>query len=172
MILRPVTPADAPALADLARTSFCAAFAHLYRPQDLTSFLQQACTVQAVAAEIADPVCLHRVAEDVAGAGLTGFIKLKVPSEYRHLSDAANPLAVGQLYTDPARTGEGIGAALMEWALAHARSEGHDAVQLSVWSENFGAQRFYQRYGFAKIADIDFWVGQQRDDEFLYELRL
>ena len=24
------------------------------------------------------------------------------------------------------------------------------------------------RYGFEKIADIDFWVGQQRDDEFLY----
>ncbi|MEC8178679.1 MAG: GNAT family N-acetyltransferase, partial [Pseudomonadota bacterium] len=65
-----------------------------------------------------------------------------------------------------------IGAALMDWAMAEARERGHDAVQLSVWSENFGAQRFYQRYGFAKIADIDFWVGNHRDDEFLYELRL
>ena len=38
--------------------------------------------------------------------------------------------------------------------------------------ENFGGQRFYQRYGFSKIADIGFWVGDQRDDEFLYEKRL
>ena len=31
---------------------------------------------------------------------------------------------------------------------------------------------FYQRYGFAKIADITFQVGEQLDPEFLYELRL
>ena len=29
-----------------------------------------------------------------------------------------------------------------------------------------------ERDGFAKIADIGFWVGEQRDDELLYELRL
>jgi ribosomal protein S18 acetylase RimI-like enzyme len=60
----------------------------------------------------------------------------------------------------------------MEWALAQARVIEADAVQLSVYSENFGGQRFYQRYGFTKIADVGFWVGTQRDAEFLYELRL
>jgi ribosomal protein S18 acetylase RimI-like enzyme len=45
-------------------------------------------------------------------------------------------------------------------------------MQLSVYSENLGAQRFYQRYGFEHVADIDFWVGNHRDDEFLYELKL
>ena len=82
------------------------------------------------------------------------------------------PVALQQLYTDPARTGQGIGAALMDWALAEARALQADAVQLSVWSENVAAQRFYARYGFAKIADIDFFVGNHRDDEFLLELRL
>jgi len=43
-------------------------------------------------------------------------------------------------------------------------------VLLSVYSENYGAQRFYQRYGFAKIADITFRVGTQLDAEFLYQL--
>jgi hypothetical protein len=41
-----------------------------------------------------------------------------------------------------------------------------------VWSENRAAQRFYARYGFAKIADIGFMVGSHRDEEFLLELRL
>ncbi len=95
-----------------------------------------------------------------------------MPSEFAQHSDAANPLALSQLYTAPGRTGEGIGAALMDWALGQARSLGADAVQLSVWSGNEGAQRFYARYGFAKIADIDFWVGNQRDEEFLFEMRL
>jgi ribosomal protein S18 acetylase RimI-like enzyme len=41
-----------------------------------------------------------------------------------------------------------------------------------VFSENFGAQRFYQSRGFRHVADIAFWVGNQRDAEFLYELAL
>ena len=53
-----------------------------------------------------------------------------------------------------------------------AAGAGHDAVLLSVYAENYGAQRFYQRYGFAKIADITFQVGEQLDAEFLYELKL
>jgi ribosomal protein S18 acetylase RimI-like enzyme len=60
----------------------------------------------------------------------------------------------------------------MDWAIAEARAWGADALQLSVFSENFGAQRFYQRYGFEHVADIDFWVGNHRDDEVLYEFAL
>ncbi len=170
MILRPATPGDAPALARLGRDSFCAAFAHLYKPEDLNTFLAKAYSEEAVAKEIADPAYIHRLADK--DGSLAGFCKMQYPGSYEGHSDAANPIVLCQLYTDPARTGEGIGAKLMEWALSIARERQCDSVQLSVWSENFGAQRFYQRYGFAKIADISFWVGNHRDDEFLYELRL
>lgn len=172
MILRDALPDDAAALAQLGRTSFCAAFEHLYDPADLSAFLGQVYSEEAVAQEIADPAIFHQLAADESTGKLTGYIKLKHPGGYPGHSDAANPLTLGQLYTAPGRSGEGIGAALMDWALAQARALGADAVQLSVWSENYGAQRFYQRYGFAKIADIDFYVGTHRDDEFLYELRL
>ena len=170
MILRPATTDDAPALAKLGRESFCAAFEHLYTDEDLQSFLTQVYDEQVVADEIADETMIHRLAWD--GEHLVGFVKLRAPSWYAEHSDAANPISLGQLYTDPARTGEGIGAALMDWALSEARVRGHDAMQLSVWSENHGAQRFYARYGFAKIADIEFLVGTQVDDEFLFERRL
>lgn len=172
MILRPAIPEDAEALACLGRDSFVAKFGHLYSAEDLDSFLLDAYAPQVVANEIADPAIAHRLAEDSSGAGLTGFAKVKLPSPHADQSDAAKPLALAQLYTDPARTGEGIGAALLDWTLAHARDLGCDAVQLSVFSENSGAQRFYARYGFVKIAEIHFWVGDTRDDEFLYELRL
>jgi len=172
VILRPAVPEDAQSLARLGRHSFCAAFAHLYRPEDLTSFLEGTYSVEAVTSEIADPSIMHCLTEDHLGSGLTGFCKMRHPSNYAGHSDAANPIALGQLYTDPARTGTGIGAALMQWALDEAQARQCDAIQLSVWSENYGAQRFYARHGFAKIADISFWVGEQRDDEFLLELRI
>ena len=172
MILRPAVPTDAAALARLGRESFCAAFAHLYRPEDLQAFLDTSYSESTVAGEIADPHIIHQLAADGPDGPLTGFCKLRHPSWYAEHSNARNPIALGQLYADPARTGEGIGAALMDWALDEAEGRGCDAIQLSVWSENTRAQAFYKRYGFVKIADIDFWVGSHRDDEFLFELRL
>lgn len=171
-LLRDALPEDAEALGELGRTAFCAAFEHLYAPADLNAFLQQVYAPAAVSQDIADPAIMHQLATCPDSGALLGFIKLKYPACYEGYSDAANPLVLAQLYTDPNRTSRGIGAALMDWALGIARTKGCDAVQLSVWSENFGAQRFYQRYGFAHIADIDFYVGNHRDDEFLYELRL
>lgn len=170
MILRPARPDDAPALARFGIDTFCAAFAHLYRQEDLAAFLEESYSVEAVAEEIAAPGCIHQLA--IAGDSLTGFCKLWFPAHYAEHSDAIRPLTLGQLYIDPARTGQGIGALLMAWALAHARALECDAINLSVWAGNHGAQRFYQRYGFTRIADITFRVGQQLDEEFLYELRL
>jgi ribosomal protein S18 acetylase RimI-like enzyme len=170
MIYRPATPEDAPALARLGAETFVAAFGHLYKPEDLTAFLAQVHNPDAVAAEIAGEECTHRLVEH--DGALVAFCKLRYPSHYAGHSDAANPLELGQLYALPGYTGTGIGAQLMDWALEQARAGGHDAVLLSVYSENYGAQRFYQRYGFAKIADITFQVGDHLDPEFLYELKL
>ncbi len=170
MDLRPANFTDAPALARLGRESFVAKFGHLYQPDDLANFLERVFSQRNVAGEIAGDACTHRLAWD--GAELIGYCKLREPSSFSAHSDASRPIELAQLYTDPARTGAGIGAALMAWALEHARSRGADAMQLSVFSGNTGAQRFYARYGFHKIADIDFWVGSHRDDEYLLELRL
>jgi GNAT superfamily N-acetyltransferase len=170
MILRPATPADAPALAKLGADTFVAAFGHLYKPEDLAAFLAWVHTPEAVGAEIAGDDCTHRLVE-MDGA-LVAFCKLRFPSKFAAYSDAHNPIELAQLYALPGYTGTGIGARLMDWALEVARDGAHDAILLSVYAENFGAQRFYQRYGFGKIADITFQVGDHLDPELLYELKL
>ena len=154
----------------LGAESFVAAFGHLYREEDLAAFLAQVHDPAAVAEEIAGEECTHCLADD--GGALVAFCKLRHPSHYAHHSAAHDPIELGQLYALPGHTGTGIGARLMDWALGVARERAHDSILLSVYSENFGAQRFYHRYGFAKIADITFPVGEQLDPEFLYELRL
>lgn len=170
MIYRPATLADAPALANLGAETFVAAFGDLYAPQDLANFLAEVHNPEAVAGEIAGDECTHRLVED-EGA-LVAFCKLRYPTKFGDYTEAKNPIELGQLYALPTHTGHGIGAQLMDWALAHAREQGNDAVLLSVYAENFGAQRFYQRHGFAKIADITFKVGDHYDPEYLYELKL
>lgn len=166
LTLRPASPADIPALSRLATESFVAKFGQLYRPQDLAAFLAEAFTPCAIAAELANPQRLYRLAE-VEGR-LVGYCKLGLACGWPEHARGSNVLEIKQLYTDPAMTGQGIGAMLMDWAIAEFAARGADEVQLSVFSENIGAQQFYQRYGFAKVADVTFRVGEHVDAEFLF----
>ncbi|WP_156841881.1 GNAT family N-acetyltransferase [Novosphingobium aquimarinum] len=167
MKLRAAGPDDAPALAHLGREAFCAAFAHLYAASDLDAFLAQVYDPPRVAGELADPAIRVQLAEDDDGA-LAGYCKLRLACGWPEEARGSRVIELKQLYTAPDRTSGGIGAALMAWAEAEARHCGADEIQLSVWSGNHRAQRFYARHGFAKVADTEFWVGTQRDEEFLF----
>lgn len=172
MILRPALPQDAEALAALARESFDAAFGRLYKPEDLAAFFAAHRSVERYRAHLSDPATRVQVADEDGTLLAYSLIVLGQQFEGRPEPQPARPVYLSQLYCGPGATGKGLGAALLEWAIGEARAWGADAMQLSVYSENFGAQRFYRRHGFEHVADIDFWVGSQRDHEFLYELAL
>ena len=164
--LRSAIPSDAAALAALGRDSFVAKFGALYTARDLAHFLDRSHSEAVVAGEIADPH--YRVALAERDGVLAGFCKLVMRCGWPRHARGTNPIELKQLYTAPEATGRGIGAALMDWALDQAGAFGADEIQLSVWSGNDGAQRFYRRYGFEHVADIEFWVGEQCDEEFLF----
>ncbi len=165
-VLRPATRADIPALAALGRDSFVAKFGTLYRPEDLAAFLEQVHSIEGVTSDWSDPVQRYMLAE--ADGALVGYCKIAVRCGWPEYARGRRPMELKQLYTAPDATGRGIGAALMDWAMSELAREGADEVQLSVYSGNTGAQGFYARYGFAKVADITFAVGQQIDHEFLF----
>ena len=169
MHLRHATPADVPELASVGRASFADAFGHLYSAEDLETFLAQWRSPERIAANIADPATGVTVVEDegaIVGYCTTVYGK---GFEERPEPKPAKPAYLAQLYCTQAATGRGVGAALIEDVIAEARRQGCDAIQLSVFSGNHGAQRFYARHGFSKVADIHFQVGEQLDEEFLLE---
>ena len=165
MQLRAPAPADAAALSELGTHSFTEKFGHLYRPEDLHSFLSEAHGEAKVAKEIADPAMRIMLAEK--DGTLLGYCKLVMACGWPEHARGRSTIELKQLYTAPDATGQGIGAKLMDWALDEARQYGADEIQLSVYADNPGAQKFYARYGFEKVADIHFIVGRQRDEEFL-----
>lgn len=170
VLLRTPDAVDASALAKLGRDTFVETFGHLYSAEDLNSFLDQTFAVDAVAADIADPARALLVAEDETG--LIGYCKLGFTVSLDYDPGDRRAMELKQLYVRESAIGSGLGARLMQWALDQARARGFDMIILSVWSENFRAQRFYQRHGFAKIGDTIFMVGNHRDEEFLYGLDL
>jgi ribosomal protein S18 acetylase RimI-like enzyme len=172
MILRPANPDDAAALAAIGRDSFVAAFGHLYSEEDLSAFLGEYKTERHYRDYLRDPGTRVWLAEDAGTFAGFGLIVLGKGFDERPRPHPARPACLSQLYCAPQAVGRGIGASIMERLLAEARGWRADAIQLSVYSGNVAAQRFYRRYGFEKVADIHFWVGNQRDDEFLFELKL
>jgi diamine N-acetyltransferase len=162
--------ADAPALAEIGRQSFVDAFGHLYAASDLNAFLDQTYTQQSLETDLQNPKRVFRIAEE--GGVMIGYCKLGLEMGFDIDLGDRRGMELKQLYLSGAKTGSGVGAALMDWALGEARARGYDDVILSVWSGNFGGQRFYARYGFEKVGDTIFMVGTHRDDEFLYGLKL
>lgn len=169
---RAATPNDAQALARLAEEAFVAAFGTLYQPHDLATFLETERSESRYQTHLRDPATRIQLAErDGVLAGYALIVMGKAFAE-RPAPRPARPVMLSQLYCLPTATGSGIGRALLDWAIAEARGWGADAVQLSVYSDNTGAQRFYRRHGFTHVADMHFMVGDHRDDEFLYERAL
>lgn len=167
MTLRLATAADAAALADLGRRAFIAKFGSLYSPENLARFLDESHSEQTVLAQLANPEMKIAVIEEEDGV-LASFCKIARTSSLPSHTAAKAPMELKQLYTDPDLIGRGAGARLMDWAFAEARSWGADEMQLSVYAHNPDAQRFYRRYGLDKVADIEFWVGDHCDPEFMF----
>lgn len=166
LVLRPATEADIPALSKLATEAFIAKFGFLYSEKDLNDFLSEAMSEPAIARELADPDRTYRLAE--RDGKLVGYCKMAMTPGWPDYVRSDRTIELKQLYTDPSLTGGGIGKALMEWAMDFAAGVGAKEMHLSVWSGNEGAHRFYERWGFSKLADITFRVGEQLDEEFLF----
>ncbi|MEH6911249.1 MAG: GNAT family N-acetyltransferase [Oceanicoccus sp.] len=75
---------------------------------------------------------------------------------------------IEQLYLDPAHVGRGIGTMMMDHILDSIKKP----VRLYTFQENYGARRFYERYGFKSIAFSDGQGNEERCPDILYELRM
>lgn len=166
LTLRGANADDLAALSALARDAFVAKFGHLYSAANLARFLRESLGEAVFAADLANPDRAIQVAQ--RGGKLAGFAKVSFICGFPEHARGGRVMELKQLYTAADATGGGIGGALMDWSMQGLIARGADEVQLSVYAENFGAHRFYERYGFAKVADITFQVGDHIDPEFLF----
>ena len=163
--IRRAGAADASALADLGARTFAATFGHLYPAEDLAAFLQTTHAPEKVAAELAATGMAAWLAErDGAAIGYA----LAGPCGLPHQDVTPNCGELKRIYVLSEAQGEGLGAQLMDLALAWLDSAGRKPVWLGVWSENLAAQRLYVRNGFRKVGEYAFHVGASVDHEFIF----
>ena len=160
-------PEDAAAIGRLFRTVFCDTFAHLYRPEDLDAFLSKF-TLDAWTAELSDERYAFQLAE--ADGQAIGFAKLGPPE--LPVEGKRTWIELRQLYISNEWRGAGAARELMDWALAEAKARGGEELYLTVYTENWRARRFYEKYGFVEVGPYAFMVGEQADEDLIMRVGL
>ena len=169
--IRRATIADAVLLAELAWKTFYDAFGEhpLNRPEDLAAYMATAFGPEIQAAELNDKRNTFLLAES-AGQPV-GYAKL-IAGSTEPCVTATNPVELSRLYSLQEYLGRGVGAALMQACIDEAVRQGHDVMWLGVWEVNYRAQRFYQKYGFAKCGEHTFHLGADPQTDWVMQRTL
>ena len=163
MSIRIAEPADISDLATLGVSTFTQTFGHLYKPRDLNEFLQNNHSQRAYKKTVSDRSSMAWILEidDAAiGYAVAGPSDLPLPD----LPPNAGELK--RLYLLPQVQGRGLGTQLLDTALDWLDAHYQD-IFVSVYAENVGAQKLYQRFGFEKVHEYFFMVGGHADPEWI-----
>ena len=164
MRIRRATVDDAMVLSDLASRTFTETFGHLYPAEDLSAFLADAYAVEKQRVILAHPDYAVWLLEDegvAVGHAAAG------PCGLPHADVAKGDGELKRLYVLASHQTGGWGGRLFAEAERWLLKDGPRTVWIGVWSENFGAQRFYERQGFSRVGGYKFAVGKTLDDEFI-----
>ena len=165
LVIRRASVADAANLALITEQTFTETFGHLYPPEDLAEYLRGNCTPESCRKLLDDPkVGAWLIGVD--GAAPVGYVTAggcKLPVENREPTAGE----IRQLYILATHQNQRLGARLLDAALGWLAERDFSPLYIGVWSQNHGAQRFYERYGFRKVGEYGFPVGKTVDHEFI-----
>ncbi len=165
LAIRRATADDASALRDIGVRTFVDTFGHMYPPEDLQAFLDESHGLESYQRYLADDRYAMWVLAD--GSSVQGYA-LAGPSALPHPDVGPCDGELKRLYVDSSLQNGGWGGRLFAESLRWLERGGPRTLWISVWSENFGAQRFYARHGFEKAGEYEFPVGRVRDREFIF----
>lgn len=166
--IRRATPGDVDALSRISRRTFTETFGHLYPDEDLQAFLHENYSPAASTRLLADDrFAVWLLQQDTAeGQQVVGYA-VAGACGLPHLEAHPGDGELKRLYLLPALHNSGWGTRMFQAALDWLQRDGPRTLWISVWSENLGAQRFYQRHGFETVGEYEFPVGRVRDREFM-----
>ena len=156
------------ALSSLGKKTFVEAFGALYAREDLNAFLRDKHAPDYYREILADQAFGVWAAFDAGDKPVGYLVAGPCGLPVDNMPDNSGELI--RFYILGAHQGAGLGRRMLEPAL-NWLDEHFDHVYLSVYSGNFGAQRLYARYGFEKVQDYHFMVGDHADPEFILKRR-
>ena len=141
---------DASTLAELGASTFTETFAEANTPEDFAAYMAAAFGEAIQRAELEDATRPCSSPSATAKRSATSWCARDGRRRAWRCDDA---LEIARLYARRATLGTGVGATLMQRALAEAAGRGKDVVWLGVWERNARAIRFYEAWDFHPDGD-------------------
>ena len=169
IVTRSARPEDAALLAELGASTFIETFESANTPENFAAYLAAAFGEAIQREELEDSNTTVFFAE--REGDVVGYVMLRErqPPASLGLEDA---LEIARLYARKRAVGSGVGAALMQRAIAEAAGRGKDAVWLGVWDRNERAIRFYESWGFHRVGTQPFLLGTDLQTDLVMVRRL
>lgn len=161
--IREATATDAEAIADLSRQTFYETFAPHNTEADMEKFMTEQFTREALIAEVGAPGNMFLLALD--NDEPAGYARLRESEKDKTL----HQIEIARLYAATKRIGKGVGKALMQACIDVARAQQKKTIWLGVWEKNHRAIQFYTAWGFEKVGEHDFVLGNDVQHDWLME---
>jgi ribosomal protein S18 acetylase RimI-like enzyme len=161
------TPKDLPTLLYLAQETFREKWIPIDGKELVESYIQQNMQISHFEKALQSKQISFWIATwQEKPCGYLKIIRNAIPENYEYLG--SNFLQIEKLYLFAFAQRLKIGSELMKIALQIAQNENFDVLWLGVWSKNEQAIRFYEKFGFQKVGDWIFVMGDKIcDDEWI-----
>lgn len=163
------TPEKLDILHQLARQTFTEAFAADNDPSDFEDYMAKAFDRDLIKSQLEDPDITYYLL--YSDGELAGYYKLNENKSQTDIWDA-DSLELERIYVLSELQGRKIGSSVMRLVLDEARERQKKYIWLGVWEKNIPAIRFYQRLGFTKFGEHPYYIGTDKQTDWLmrYEL--
>lgn len=105
------------------------------------------------------------------GDDLVGYFKVNEHGAQTELKKEES-MELERIYVDARFQGRNIGSWMLQQVIAMAHREGKSFLWLGVWVYNTAAIRFYERQGFVKFGEHPYYIGTDRQIDWLMRVDL
>ena len=165
-------PVDVNDLGELKRIgiqAFSESFASGNNPSDVKQCLQEAFDLKTLRRELLNPESRFFFLYE-AGI-LLGYSKINTGKAQTELQESTG-MEIERIYVLKDHQGRGLGAWMLKRFQTMARAEGTSYLWLGVWEENHAAIRFYKQHGFVTFGKHPYYVGSDRQMDWMMRLEL
>ncbi|SDQ15791.1 GNAT family N-acetyltransferase [Flagellimonas zhangzhouensis] len=166
---RKCTISDLEILTKVSKETFIDAFEKDNNPVDFQNYIQQAFSIKKITTELKNPNShFYFVFDDNT---LVGYFKLNTESAQTDVHDPT-ALEIERIYVLKEHQGKKIGAWMLQEIISLAHKMEKTFIWLGVWEHNTNAIRFYQRHGFQKFDEHPYFIGDDKQTDWLLRIRL
>lgn len=160
---------DLTILVEISINTFVSAFEKLNNPKDFKSYMDIAFSKEQLKKELLNKnASFYFVYNDKE---LVGYFKLNQKEAQTEFFGNIS-IEIERIYVLDKFQGQQIGKKMLLHIFEIAKKENISFIWLGVWEKNTAAIRFYEHYGFEKFDTHPFYIGKDKQTDWLMRLDL